>query len=74
MNLKLFHQQGLLQEITWEIMFHKVGLFFTVVKSLYLLMYQNDVRHSRIENIANYVLPFPHYQADLKVSLRRQSI
>jgi hypothetical protein len=55
-------------------MFPKAGLFFTIVKGLYLLMYQNDVRQSRIENIANYVLPFPQYEADLKVSPRKQSI
>jgi hypothetical protein len=63
-----------MQDVTWQIMFPKGGLFFSKVKGLYLLMYQNDVRHSRIENIANYVLPFPQYEADLKSSLRKQSI
>jgi hypothetical protein len=63
-----------MQHVTWEIMFPKGGLFFTIVKGLYLLIYQNDVRHSRIENIANYVLPFPHNEANLKVSLGKQSI
>jgi hypothetical protein len=63
-----------MQDVTWEIMFPKGGLFFSKVKGLYLLMYQNDVGNSRAENVANYVLPFPHYEADLKSSLRKQSI
>jgi hypothetical protein len=63
-----------MQDITWEIMFPKGGPFYFIVKGLYLLMYQNDVGNSRAENVANYVLPFPHYEADLKSSLRRQSI
>jgi hypothetical protein len=63
-----------MQDVTWEIMFPKGGLFFSIVKGLYLLMYQNDVCNSRVENVANYVLPFPHLEADLKSSLRKQSI
>jgi hypothetical protein len=63
-----------MQDITWEIMFPKGGPFYFIVKGLYLLMYQNDVCNSRIENIANYVLPFPHNEANLKVSLGKQSI
>jgi hypothetical protein len=62
-----------MQDVTWEIMFPKGGPFFSKVKGLYLLMYQNDVCNSRAENVANYVLPFPHYEADLKSSLRKQS-
>jgi hypothetical protein len=63
-----------MQVITWEIMFPKGGPFYFMVKGLYLLMYQNDICNSRIENIANYVLPFPRNEANLKVSLRKQSI
>jgi hypothetical protein len=63
-----------MQDVTWEIMFPNSGLFFSIVKGLYLLMYQNDVCYSRIKNIANYVLPFPHNEANLKVSLGKQSI
>jgi hypothetical protein len=63
-----------MQDITWEIMFPKGGPFYFMVKGLYLLMYQNDVCNSMIENIANYVLSFPRNEANLKVSLRKQSI
>jgi hypothetical protein len=63
-----------MQDITWEIMFPKGGPFYFIVKGLYLLRYQIDVCNSRIENIANYVLPFRHNEANLKVSLGKQSI
>jgi hypothetical protein len=66
--------QGLMQDITWEIMFPKGRPFYYIVKDLYVLMYQNDVCNLRIENIANYVLSFPRNEANLKVSLGKHSI
>jgi hypothetical protein len=63
-----------MQDITWEIIFPNGRPFYYIVKDLYVLMYQNDVCNSRAENVANNVLPFPHYEADLKSSLRKQSI